>query len=377
MDYQIKALAVFDDGGGPALYAGGMFDTAGGVPASGIAKWDGATWSPLGEGMNAGVLALAVADDGGGPALFAGGGFTLAGGMPANRIAKWDGASWSALGQGMDQGVLALTVADDGGGPALFAGGTFTSAGGAPANLVAKWDGGAWSALGSGVPPGFGAMIMAMSGFDGGTGPALYVGGLFTSAGGVAAANIARWDGSNWSPLGGGVNLPAGAFARFDDGAGEALYVGGGFTSALDSHDSYLAKWGCAAIAPAPGCYGNPATLSALSPAPIVGQPFSLELGTASAVQGIALLVLGADGTDAAGCGLFAPGLGEVLVALSPPPLPIAQQAIVGGIARFDLTVPADPTLVGITLLLQAGAVDLSAVPSIELSNGLHATVAE
>jgi hypothetical protein len=35
----VYALTVFDDGTGPALYAGGEFTTAGGTPASYIAAW--------------------------------------------------------------------------------------------------------------------------------------------------------------------------------------------------------------------------------------------------------------------------------------------------------------------------------------------------
>jgi hypothetical protein len=70
-----------------------------------------------------GVYALTVFDDGGGPALYAGGEFTTAGGSSTNNIAKWDGASWSALGSGMNHVVRALTVLDDGGGPALHPGG--------------------------------------------------------------------------------------------------------------------------------------------------------------------------------------------------------------------------------------------------------------
>ena len=96
------SLVVFDDGSGPALYAGGLFATAGGVPANSVAKWDGSSWSGLGSGIPGGtVQALAVFDDGGGsgPALFAAGAFTNAGGGSANRIAKWDGASWGPPGE--------------------------------------------------------------------------------------------------------------------------------------------------------------------------------------------------------------------------------------------------------------------------------------
>jgi hypothetical protein len=46
-------------------------------------------WSPLGSGMNSGVYTLTVFDDGSGPALYAGVYFTTAGGVAANHIARW------------------------------------------------------------------------------------------------------------------------------------------------------------------------------------------------------------------------------------------------------------------------------------------------
>ncbi len=301
----VFALTVFDDGGGPALYAAGAFSGIGGVGASGIAKWNGSTWSALGSGVGGGlfspeVYALTVFDDGSGPALYAGGDFTQAGGVAANRIARWNGSSWSALGGGLGSFVYALTAFDDGSGPALYAGGLFTTAGSVVANRIAKWDGSSWTALGSGVSGAF-PQVVALTVFDDGSGPALHVGGSFTAAGGMAANSVAKWDGSSWAPLGSGMSggtlnladvnaltvfddgsgsalyaggdftsaglLPANRMARWDgtswtplgsgmDGAvvalgvfndrtGPALYAGGLFTSALDSGDSYLAKWGC------------------------------------------------------------------------------------------------------------------------------------
>src|SRR5262249_51139329 len=93
----------------------------------------------LGSGMTDFVLGLTVYDDGRGPALYAGGGFVTAGGVPANYVAKWDGTQWSALGSGTNYQVRALTIADEGKGSALYAGGLFTTAGSVAANYVAKW----------------------------------------------------------------------------------------------------------------------------------------------------------------------------------------------------------------------------------------------
>jgi hypothetical protein len=268
MDNGVNALAVFDDGSGsgPALYAGGNFTTAGGVAANYIAKWDGSSWSPLGTGMNFTVLALAVFDDGsgGGPALYAGGEFSTAGGVPARYIAKWDGSAWSALGTGTSNTepstrphVFALTVFDDGlgGGPALYAGGYFNTAGGLPANRIAKWDGSSWSALGEGVGIGTfpGLAVLSLTVFDDGSGggPALYAGGRFSNAGGIVAKRIAKWDGASWSALGDGLDVgtfpgpDVSALAVFDDGSGSgpALYAGGFFGLAGSVPANDIAKW--------------------------------------------------------------------------------------------------------------------------------------
>jgi hypothetical protein len=231
-------LISFDDGSGPALYVSGRFNTAGGSPASYIAKWDGANWSPVGSGFDVGVGALAVFDDGSGPALYASVAFTN-GGVTANNIAKWNGSSWSLLGSGFDAGVGALAVFDDGGGPALYAGGGFTSAGGVAANDIAKWNGSSWSALGGGMHGLFTNGVFALAVYDAGSAPALYAGGYFNSP----ASNIAKWNGSSWSALGSGTDLSVASLAVFDDGSGPSLIAGGAFTTAGGSPAHLIAKW--------------------------------------------------------------------------------------------------------------------------------------
>ena len=77
--------------------------------APGIARWFGSQFSTVGGGVTGApyynhVRAMAAWDDDGpGPhslSLFAGGRFLQAGGQTVNSIARWDGASWSPLGQG-------------------------------------------------------------------------------------------------------------------------------------------------------------------------------------------------------------------------------------------------------------------------------------
>ena len=55
----------------------------------------------------------------------------------------------------------------------------------------------------------------------------LIVGGDFTSAGGIAALNIAKWNGSSWSALGAGLDNYVYTLIEFSDN----LYAGGRFTS--------------------------------------------------------------------------------------------------------------------------------------------------
>jgi trimeric autotransporter adhesin len=257
---RVRALTVFDDGSGPALYAAGAFGTAGGVvEANGIARWDGTGWSnltgPGTTGMNGEVRALLPFNDGTGQALYAGGEFSRAGGIDVNSIARWDGNNWSVLsgpsGIGVSNGnVLALTKFNDGSGDALYAAGGFTGAGGvSQVGRIAKWDGSAWSRLTGPLGTGVSNQARALATFNDGSGDALYVGGTFDFAGGVRVNGIAKWNGTEWSGLvgptgtigmgGGDVN----ALAIFDDGSGEALYVAGSFARAGGVLVNRIAKW--------------------------------------------------------------------------------------------------------------------------------------
>ena len=140
---------------------------------------------------------------------------------------------WSALGTGMDAEVFALARGLDG---ALYAGGDFTSAGGvANTTRIAKWDGSAWSALSTGAD---GTVQTLAVGPDGG----LYAGGAFDNVGGGAAARIAKWNGSAWAALGAGVG-GGGVVATIAIAPDGSLYAGGTFTTAGGGAAARIAKW--------------------------------------------------------------------------------------------------------------------------------------
>jgi hypothetical protein len=130
----------------------------------------------------------------------------------------------------MNHPVSAIAVNGSG----VYVGGEFTTAGGVPANHIAKWDGSSWSALGSGLSGYFNVVsAIAVSGSE------VYAGGFFTSAGGVPANYIAKWDGASWSALGSGMNHPVSAIAV----NGSGVYVGGYFNIAGGKPSSHFGRY--------------------------------------------------------------------------------------------------------------------------------------
>jgi hypothetical protein len=122
----------------------------------------------------------------------------------------------------MNGQVLALAMS----GSNVYAGGAFTTAGGSPATNIAQWNGSSWTALGSGLGGGLqgtsvGVYALAMSGAT------LHAGGNFSTTGGSAATNTAKWDGTNWTALGSGVS---GTFPGVLDGGGGRQPVCGGIS---------------------------------------------------------------------------------------------------------------------------------------------------
>jgi hypothetical protein len=232
LSYEGYAMAVHDDGDGPALYVAGGFETAGGAKVCGIACWDGRHWSPVGGGVSkpsgCGQVKALLVHDG---ELIAGGSFATAGNTAAANIARWNGTRWAPLGEGTDFDVLALAVYEGD----LIAAGNFNAAGGVAANRIARWNGESWSPLGSGLNDAVGTLHVH--------GGELIAGGRFTVAGGVKANQIARWDGYEWQSLGGGVTAGSNPNVSALLSYGDNLVVGGFFAAVGGVPCRNIAMW--------------------------------------------------------------------------------------------------------------------------------------
>lgn len=211
------------------LYAGGFF-----TPGH-VARWTGETWQPIGAGMSGpsvpAVFALASYQQ----QLFAGGLFNLAGGTAASFVARWSGSQWESVGGGMQNWVNCLAVH----GGELVAGGFFDHAGMVEAVGVARWNGTNWQSLGVGTNQ----EVLCLASFR----DELIAGGRFTLAGGRSSLHWARWtcrctadfdDGSGTGVPDGGVTIDdllyylsqfaeGSVVADLDDGSGSGLPDGG------------------------------------------------------------------------------------------------------------------------------------------------------
>ncbi|MCC6355739.1 MAG: choice-of-anchor D domain-containing protein [Verrucomicrobiae bacterium] len=207
-----------------------------------------------GAGISDSVSAIAALSTG---AVYVGGFFTNVAdasspSLSANRIARWNGSSWSRLGSATQNGagstvsaIAALAT------NAVYVGGAFTTVADASsasisARYIALWNGSAWSRLGTASQNGPGSQINVIAALSSN---AVYVGGLFTtvadaSNASIGASRIVRWDAttSRWSPTpaaDGGASDTVNALAT----AGADLYVGGSFTRIGSTNANRIARW--------------------------------------------------------------------------------------------------------------------------------------
>jgi trimeric autotransporter adhesin len=181
-------------------------------------------------GTNVGIRDFAVA----GGYLFATCEFSEIGGIPAEKIAAYDGTAWSALGCGLEEGSIYEMIEYRG---ELYVTGNFDQIGCIPANNIARWniETNSWSEVEAGLTGGtnpFGYTLVIFN-------DELYVGGQFEKAGDVNAINIAKWNGSEWSPVG---NMEGGSVRELVVFK-QRLYAGGFFNAVNGLNTGHLASY--------------------------------------------------------------------------------------------------------------------------------------
>lgn len=245
------ALTIHDeDGPGgiipPAIYAGDMTVTVQGVDSPNVARFDGWRWYTVGAGLNEVQNTTVVRAFASHPhafntvprGLFVVGAIHWSGQRRLSRgPARWDGNAWNGTGESIRRGGLFSVAVWQAGGvgpePAwLYASGTTRGHRGDPEwnEGILRWDGVDWSSVGGGLAP-FAhdgpnyALAFALYDEDGEgpRRPELFLGGSFAFAGGVRINNLAKWDGTAWTSreMDGCSPSPVRALCVFDeDGPG-------------------------------------------------------------------------------------------------------------------------------------------------------------
>ena len=149
-------------------------------------------------------------------------------------VRHFDGQYVRGLGSGLNTNATSIAIM----GTNVFFAGPFTSAGGVTANRIARWNGFNWFPVGGGMVGSGAINALAVIGTN------LYAGGSFTNLGGTPARRLARWDGTAWSALGSGTAFTPTAGPVFAlTAVGNDLYAGGTFRVAGEKPSYYLARW--------------------------------------------------------------------------------------------------------------------------------------
>jgi hypothetical protein len=291
---------------------------------------------------------------------------------PFGFVARWNGATWSSLGLGLNAPVRTIVVLSNGD---LLVGGTFTAAGGQGANRIARWDGNTWSPLGAGLDGPVNRIVVLPNGD-------LLAGGKFTMAGSVSANNIARWDGTAWSAVGAGLTLGAAsdsqvrALAALPNGD---VAVGGYFRAADGRVAQHFARitttCPATAVTDGIGCTGSGGTLTLAADAlPWLGGTFkSTVTGLGASSLTFSLIGFMSPGTPLA---QYHPAAGSGCDVFASPDVVVFLPSTAGA-ASIQFALPADPTFVGVPLHNQMVEIEIDAqgqISRINSSNGLVLT---
>lgn len=167
----------------------------------------------------------------------------MAGGYPILHIARWDGASWDSLGNGIEDNrnglplVLSILIV----GKYVYAAGRFRSAASVPNTRgFAKWDGSYWTPVGTVAftTNDTNNWIYSLA-FLGGN---IFMGGYFVNAGQIVGANyLAGFNGTNYFPT----SFTDASSVSAIHATNDSLYFSSG-------PFDWILRYGCTTTTPAP-----------------------------------------------------------------------------------------------------------------------------
>ncbi len=172
------------------LYLGGAFEKCDNDPAFSLCTYNGHHFNAITPAYNddAYVYCMAFYKD----TLYVGGIFNLYPLSPVSSFAKWNGADLVSVSNefaNVNSSVFAMAVYKD----ELYIGGHFTKADGFTGDYIMKWDGHQFTEVGGGAN----YRVTCMKVYNN----ELYVGGWFTRVGNMDCNNVAKWDGTQWTCL--------------------------------------------------------------------------------------------------------------------------------------------------------------------------------
>ncbi len=191
------------------------------------------------------------------------------------------GAPFSVFGNpgvGPAPTIYALTVS----GTNLYAGGNFKTINNTLANGIARWDGTNWSPMGDGFYITMLHYPVRAIEIDGTN---LYAGGDFIADGSLnqnPLSHIAKWGGTNWVPVAENLNSNVYCIAI----VGSDVYIGGDFTQAGDTNTNvkYIAKLNGTNWASVGTALNGPVyAIAAISNAVYIGGAFTNASGNTNA----------------------------------------------------------------------------------------------
>ncbi len=227
------------------LFVGGGYNSINGQPSSGLASWNGSVWQDIPLPYFGMVSDMAVFRN----TLYVVGQFADSTGNMISRVLRrgCSCAGWvdvtPYLGS-VSAWLSVMTVYHD----RLYVAGSFSKADGSVGNSIAKYDGSSWGDVSGGIAQsGSYGKVFALHVFD----SVLYVGGYFQNVGDssvitpggqsgyISASNIASWNGTSWGTLGGNFDQSIMTIADWN----QKIYVGGRFTEIDNIPIKFIAKY--------------------------------------------------------------------------------------------------------------------------------------